>query len=99
MIEIIRGTVEEQLIHLLHKKYPITIREVQNQLHISKQRLMRVLLKLQMQGVLRLEPLPETTYIRLMRHDFLFVGAIKPQKSQRKHRPTSQQSFDTTMYQ
>ncbi|MEM0465983.1 MAG: transcriptional regulator [Candidatus Thermoplasmatota archaeon] len=82
MIEITTGTPEEHLIRLLQKKYPITVKQVQQHLHISNQRLMRILLKFQTQGVLRLEPLSDTMYIRLLRHDFLFIGKTKHQKSE-----------------
>ena len=85
MIEIISGTIEEQIIKIIQKTYPITVSEVKEKLHISRENIMRVLQKFQVKGIIQLEPLPDKTYIRLMRNDFKFVGK-KRQKKFIKHR-------------
>ncbi len=85
MIEIVNGTLEEQIIKLLQKTYPITIIDLEKKLHISRNMIIRVLQKLQVKGVVQLEPLPDKTYIRLIRRDFRFVGK-KRQKKFIKHR-------------
>jgi len=74
MIEIVNGTLEEQIIKLLQKAYPITITDIEKKLHISRDMIVRILQKLQIKGIVQLEPLPDKTYIRLLRRDFRFVG-------------------------
>src|SRR4030042_5528889 len=85
MIEIITGTLEEQIIRLMQKTYPITTADLQKELKVSKTIIVRILKKFQIQGAVRLEPLPGKTYIRLLRNDFHFIGK-KQQKNNKLHR-------------
>jgi len=85
MIEITRGTLEEQIIKLLQKTYPITVNDVRQGLHLSKNQILRVLQKLQVKGIVQLDILPDKTYIRLLRNDFSFIGK-KRQKKFIKHK-------------
>jgi len=80
MIEITRGTIDEQIIRILRKTYPMTVKELKIKLHLSKQQVIRVLNKLQVKGIVRLEPLPDKTYVRLLRHDFSFIGKKRQRK-------------------
>ena len=47
MIEITSGTKEEKIIKILQKTYPITVTDLKERLHISKDNLIRILQKLQ----------------------------------------------------
>ena len=85
MIEIVNGTLEEQIIKILQKTYPITISDLEKKLHISKDMIVRVLQKFQIKGILQLEPLPDKTYIRLIRRDFRFVGKKRQKKFIKHH--------------
>ncbi len=85
MIEITSGTLEERFIKLLQKTYPITISDVKQQLHISKKTVERILQKFQVKGIVQLEPLPDKTYIRLLRHDFSFIGGKRQRKFIKHH--------------
>jgi len=85
MIEITSGTLEEQIIKLLQKTYPITVEDIKKELNISKAVILRTLNKLKMKGIVKLEPLPDKTYVRLLRHDFSFIGK-KRQRKFIKHR-------------
>ena len=80
MIEISTGTTEEQVIKLLQKLYPVTIADLEEHLHLSQAVLKRTLQKLQIQGIVQLEPLPDKTFIRLLRRDFRFVGKKRQRK-------------------
>ncbi|RLF34727.1 MAG: transcriptional regulator [Thermoplasmata archaeon] len=84
MIEIITGSLEEQIIKFLQKTYPVTVEDIKQKLHLSKNTTTRVLQKLQMKNIVKLEPLPGKTYIRLLRNDFRFIGK-KHQKKFIKH--------------
>ncbi len=85
MIEIVNGTLEEQIIKLLQKTYPITIKDLEKNLHISRDMIVRVLQKLQIKGIVQLESLPDKTYIRLLRRDFRFVGKRRQKKFIKHH--------------
>ena len=101
MIEITCGTLEEQIIKLLQKTYPITLQDIIKNMHISKTIAMRELKKLQTKGIVRLEPLPDKTFIRLQRNDFSFVGKkrqrkfIKHNKSKKVQEP---EEYNGIMY-
>ena len=89
MIEITTGTLEERIIKLLQKTYPITVSDLAHTLSVSKIIIIRFLQKFQAKGIVLLEPLPNKTYIRLLRNDFRFIGK-KRQKKFIKHRSKKQ---------
>jgi predicted transcriptional regulator len=101
MIEIVTGTIEEQIIKQLQKTYPITIADLGKHLKLSKATIVRVLQQLQVQGIVQLEPLANKTYIRLIRSDFSFVGK-KRQKKFIKHKtgkkPQRSDEYEGIMY-
>jgi len=100
MIEIISGTLEERVIKLLQKAYPITVKEIKNELKISKGIALITLKKLQTNGILILEPLSNKTFVRLLRHDFSFIGK-KRQRKFKKHSTTKKQEnkeYDGNMF-
>jgi len=101
MIEIVKGTLEERVIRLLQKNYPITLKEIQSSLHLSKNNVLRVLNKLQAKGIVQLEPLPGKTYIRLLRNDFSFVGRKRQRKFLKHHKEQKNnetEEYDGVMY-
>jgi hypothetical protein len=101
MIEITSGTIEEQIIKIIQKTYPITVSEVKEKLHISKENIMRVLQKFQVKGIIQLEPLPDKIYIRLLRNDFKFVGKKRQKKFIKHHAGVKKQEskdYDGMMY-
>jgi len=101
MIEIVTGSLEEHIIKILQKTYPVTVADLQKQLHIGTPILLRMLQKLKTRGIIRLDPLPDTVYIRLLRHDFSFVGSRyqkKPIKHKQKKNPSDTKPYDGMMY-
>ena len=100
MIEITTGSLEERIIKLLQKTYPITVKDIKEELNVSKSIVLRVLQKFQMKGIVQLEPLPEKTYVRLLRRDFSFIGK-RHQRKFIKHRSQKKQKteeYDGIMY-
>lgn len=100
MIEITSGTIEERIIKLLQKKYPISVKDIKKELNLSKSIVLRVLQKFQMKGIVQLEPLPDKTYVRLLRRDFSFIGK-KRQRKFIKHQSQKRQKteeYDGIMY-
>ncbi len=89
MIDIIRGSLEEEIIKLLQKNYPITTFELALKLRVSQKNVERILKKFQIKGIIKLDPLPDKIYVRLLRNDFNIIGT----KQQRK--PIKKKSFQT----
>ena len=84
MIEITIGSLEEQIIKLLQKKYPITTFELASKLRVSRKKIEWVMQKFQVKAIVKLEPLPDKTYVRLLRNDFQFIG-LRQQRKKIKH--------------
>jgi hypothetical protein len=80
MIEITAGSLEEQIIKILQKIYPITTFELAQKLQVSRKEIEWMLQKFQVKGIVKLEPLPDKTYVRLLRNDFHFMGLKKQRK-------------------
>jgi DNA-binding MarR family transcriptional regulator len=100
MIEITSGTLEERIIKLLQKKYPITVKYIKEKLNVSKPIVLRVLQKFQTKGIVKLEPLPDKTFVRLLRHDFSFIGKKHQRKFIKHHSGKKQKTeeYDGFMY-
>lgn len=80
MIEITTGTIEEKIIRFLQNKYPVTVKDVENELNLSRNIILRVLQKFQVKGYVQLEALPDKIFIRILRRDFKFVGKRRQKK-------------------
>ncbi len=80
MIEIKSGTLEERLIKILQKMYPVTLEQLKKKTGLPRSILEMELIKMQAKHILVLEPLPDRVYIRLARTDFRFVGRRTQQK-------------------
>ena len=101
MIEITTGTLEEQIIKCLQKTYPITVEELKEKMHVSRDAIMRILQKFQTKGIVQVEPLPGKTYIRLLRRDFSFIGKKRQRKFIKHHSTKKHQKpkeYDGMMY-
>ena len=85
MIEITKGTLDEQIIRILQKTYPVTVSDIEKELHLSRKIILRNLQKLQTKGIVQLEPLPDKIYIRLIRRDFSFIGKKRQRKFIKHH--------------
>ena len=80
MIEVVKGTMEERIIKILQKDYPITLKELSRKIGISEKKTKMELLKLQSRGIIVMERLPDKIFIRLLRFDFVFVGRRRQYK-------------------
>jgi len=101
MIEITRGTLEEQIIKTLQKFYPITIKEIANKLHLSEKNVSRMVQKLRTKGIVQLDQLPDKTFIRLLRNDFKFIGKKRQRKFIKHHKSKKNKEtkeYDGIMY-
>ncbi|HIH28449.1 MAG TPA: transcriptional regulator [Thermoplasmata archaeon] len=101
MIEITIGSLEEQIIHLLRTLYPITTVEIAQKLRVSRREVEWILHKFQVKGIVKLEPLPDITYVRLLRNDFLFVGPKQQRKIMKQATDTKKEEnggYEGIMY-
>ena len=101
MIEITSGTLDERIIKLLKKTYPITVKDIRKELNISKDIILRALKKFEMKGIVKLEPLPDKTFVTLLRHDFSFIGKKRQRKFIKRHTGVKKQEskeYDGIMY-
>jgi DNA-binding MarR family transcriptional regulator len=90
MIEITGGTTEEQIIDILQNNYPVTVEDIEKKLHLSHDIIIRVLNRFQVKGIVQLEPLPDTTYVRLLRHDIKIVTKRRQKKFIKHHQRPQQ---------
>ncbi len=101
MIEITTGTIEEQIIKILQETYPATVSDIESKLRLSEKSIVRVLQKLQVKGIVQLEPLPDKTYVRLVRRDFRFIGKKRQRKFVKHHskgKIQESKEYDGIMY-
>jgi Mn-dependent DtxR family transcriptional regulator len=97
MIEIDNASIDARIIKILQNKYPVTVADIEKELNLSHDRILRVLNQLHIKGIVLLEPLPDKIYVRLLRRDFRFVGKKRQRKfikHHRSHRPFKIKSDD-----
>lgn len=101
VIEIEQGTLEERVLRILLQAYPVTLKDLKWELKISDVKLDLVLKKFVMRGIIELEELPDTTFVRLLRSDFVFVGRKASQKKRfkRKGGRKKGEEYDGIMFQ
>ena len=80
MIEIKTGTMEEKIIKILQKEYPMTLEVLSKKLHVPKKTVEFELFKLSSKGIVEIEPLPNRTFIRILRSDIRFIGRRHQEK-------------------
>ena len=68
------------MIEILRETYPITVSDLVEEMHVSTNVAMRELKKLQIKGIVQLGPLPNKTFVRLLRNDFSFIGKKRQRK-------------------
>ncbi|MFQ5910536.1 MAG: helix-turn-helix domain-containing protein [Thermoplasmata archaeon] len=94
VVEIEQDTLEERVLRVLLESYPVTLKDLRWELKISEGRLDRVLKKLISRGVIEVEELPGTTYVRLLRTDLVFVGMKPSQKKRFKRKGGKKEGED-----
>lgn len=98
-MDIKKDSIEARILSILRKQYPITINELQRQTRLSRSAIERVLRGLASRGIVCLEPLPDTTFVRLLRTDFRFIGRNPTQKTAlKKIKPTEKKSKTSDDY-
>jgi DNA-binding transcriptional regulator LsrR (DeoR family) len=101
MIEITIGSLEEQIVKLLRTFYPITTVEISQKLRVSRREIEWILHKFQIKGIVKLEPLPDITYVRVLRNDFQCVGPKQQRRIMKQSTDAKQEensNYEGIMY-
>ncbi|PKP57854.1 MAG: transcriptional regulator [Candidatus Altiarchaeales archaeon HGW-Altiarchaeales-2] len=69
--------LQERIIKILMKKYPITTDELVKEIGMRKDVVQKEIKKLEREGVIALEVLPDKIFVRLLRRDFMFFNEKK----------------------
>jgi len=66
--------MEERIIKLIQKNYPITIKEIAERIGVGIEKVKMEIIKLQKKGIVDVDILPDKTFVRLIRYDIRFFG-------------------------
>lgn len=106
VVEIRNGTLEADILHICLQKYPITNRYLAKALSQRLDKINLALLQLEKRGILKLEPLDDVWYIRLLTLSISFIGSNPTQKHSLKHKKAKKKTlmkkrntYDGMMYQ
>ncbi len=69
--------LQERIIKILMKRYPITTDELVKEIGMRKDVVQKEIKKLEREGVIALEVLPDKIFVRLLRRDFMFFNEKK----------------------
>lgn len=95
MVDILKGTLDEQIIKILLRKYPITVEQIAYELEIPENKIEQSLRSLEIRGILMRDILPDKVYVRLLRADIRFIGRNGTQKlSQKKKKIKNEKNID-----
>jgi len=67
VVEVLEGTLEARIIHLLLEMYPATTKDLERELKVKGTLLDRALKAMASRGLVELEPLRDLAYLRLLR--------------------------------
>jgi len=85
-MQIKTGSLEERILRILLKKYPVTVNEIQEEIGINEDTLERILKALQTKGAIMLDVLPDETFVRLINPNLHFIGRSQVQKKALKRK-------------
>ncbi len=73
----ITNKLQERIIKILMKKYPVTLDEITKDIRVRKDIVEKEIKILEMSGVISLDVLPDKIFVRLLRRDFMFFHEKK----------------------
>ena len=85
-MQIKTGSLEERILRILLKKYPVTVDEIQEEVGMNEDMVERVLKALQTRGIVMLDILPDETFVRLINPNLHFIGRSSVQKKSLKRK-------------
>ncbi|MCK4717788.1 MAG: ArsR family transcriptional regulator [Thermoplasmata archaeon] len=85
-VEMKANTMGARIIRILLERYPVTVEEITEELKLSPSGIEHELARLVSKGYISMQPLPDKTYILLLRMDFRFIGLNESQRRALKHK-------------
>jgi len=89
------STLEAKVLLLLVEVYPITMKEIAEYLGTSERKVEACLKGLVKKGLVRLEPLPDTTFVSIANGDFQFRGRETEQLKKVREKLEKRKKFRT----
>lgn len=89
------SSLEAKILLLLVEVYPITVKEVAEYIGTSERKVGACLKGLVKKGLVRLEPLPDTTFVSLAGGDFQFKGKETEQLKKVREKLEKRKQFKT----
>ena len=89
------SSLEAKILLLLVEVYPITVKEVADYLGTSQRKAEACIAVLAKKGLVRTEPLPDTTFVSLAGGDFQFKGRETEQLKKVREKLEKRKKFKT----
>lgn len=86
MVQVNSRSKEAKLLRILLDKYPIDDRELAERSGLTRSEVERTLKGMEARGWVKLDRLPERTFVRMNRFDFTFLGRDETQRKAVKHK-------------
>jgi hypothetical protein len=86
MVQVNARSNEAKLLKVLLEKYPVDDKELMEKTGLSKLEVERALKGMEARGWVKLDRLPDRTYVRMNRFDFTFLGRDETQRKAVKHK-------------
>lgn len=89
------SSLEAKILLLLLEVYPITVKEVADYLGTSERKVEACIAGLAKKGLVRTEPLPDTTFVSIASGDFSFKGRETEQLKKVREKLEKRKKFRT----
>jgi len=89
------SSLEGKILLLLVEVYPITVKEMAEYLGTSERKVEACLKGLAKKGLVRIEPLPDTTFVSIANGDFRFSGRETEQLKKVREKLEKRKKFKT----
>ena len=86
MVQVLATSPEAKLLKVLFERYPIDDLELSKRTGLDIMEVRRALNGMEGRGWVKLDRLPDRTFVRLLRKDFLFLGRDETQRKAVKHK-------------
>jgi transcription initiation factor IIE alpha subunit len=86
MVQVLSTSPEAKLLKVLIVRYPVDEHELSERTGLDVKEVRRVLNGMEARGWVKLDRLPDRTFVRLLRVDFTFIGRDETQRKAVKHK-------------
>jgi len=97
-MQIKTGSLEERILRILLKKYPVTVDEIQDEVGVNEDTVEMVLKALQTRGIVMLDILPDETFVRLINPNLHFSQVQKKSLKRKTGKRKTESKANEIMY-